>query len=131
MSLAYISNTLRTYFDTNYDSSIYTFENTVFVPPEQELWVRQTILPTNAEVTSLGSPCYREWGLLSFQIFEPKSKGTEQSERIVEIISNLFSSKRIDGVTLRLPIVTKLGLVKGSNFNQINLVFQYSFYHTE
>jgi len=125
MSLSSVSSTIRAYFNDSFDTCLYTFENAPFDTPN-DIFCKLNILTNEPQYTSVGTPCYRMWGILDIQIFQKIDTGTGLAEQIADEIAALFKQKTINGVTFRLPVFTKVGIYE--NFNQINVSLEFSHY---
>jgi uncharacterized protein (DUF2344 family) len=129
MSLSYISQELRRYFEDNFNSCPYVFENQGgFQTPK--LWVRMSILSATPLGITLGRKgCYIERGIVDFQVFESIDGGTFESESILDEIATLFKQENINNIKTKLPSFTKLGIV--DNYNQSNLSIDYEYYQKD
>lgn len=133
MSLTSVSQTIRGYFDANFNECPYTFENLNF-ETDPDLWCKVNIITSTPEQQTLTrNGCYLENGLIDVQIFEKAMTGTYETERIADIIANLLMQKNINGVKTMLPEFRKVGIVQNtkktnsSNFNQTNVFVRYNY----
>ena len=126
MSVALISSTIRDYLTANYSETEIAYENNFFDTPEKLPWIKLNILFNESEITSLGqSPCYRMQGIIDIQVFEYKESGTFETERLVDVLIDLFKFKNISGVKTFEPGIFKANLV--DNWYQTNASFNFTF----
>ena len=133
MSLTTITQAVRNRFDELFiDAPVIpvAWDNAVFDSTGVERWARISILPNTTSVVSFGQdPCYREFGLISVQIFAPKDEGTFEAYRIADLIIEIFKFKTFDGVVTGAPETARVGLKDDDtgNWFQVNVFFEYYF----
>ena len=122
MSLAFVSQSIREFINANYSETTFALKNNFFDMPEKDPWIRINILPGASEIIG---KCTRISGLIDVQVFEYKESGTEQTEKIVDIISDLLKNKRINGILMGKPDTFDSGLVKEWTLMTVSFTYEY------
>lgn len=103
MSFGQIRIDIESYLVTNFltiPADNIVFDNMEFEIPDAN-WMRVSLSETVSDLVSVGgnSVRVRKQGLVIFQIFTQKGKGSKAGEDIAETLSALFEAKTIGGAT--------------------------------
>lgn len=102
------------------------YDNDKTDPPENEEWIRFTIIGGGSIQKEFGGATNHETvGVAVAQIFIPMGIGSARAYEIADIIVPLFRAKNTgaDGVTFRTPTVKTIG--RSGQFWQVNVDMPY------
>ena len=99
----------------------YTIENNPFTPPGDKPWCRMSIIEsTSDQVTtgSIGNRRFNYTGTIVVEIYTSESEGTRESNRLVDIVTNNLSQRRIpeSGIILLGTIKRVFGVTGDGEF---------------
>jgi len=118
---------IYTHFYSNFRMDIpvaYDNQKPNFVPEEQDVWVRISILNGARDQISMGdTKVIRSIGVVSFQIFARENKGSTDARTIADAISNVFDLQRVENMQFKTSYIG--GILLNQGFYQLNLNVPY------
>lgn len=98
------------HFKANWPHTPVQWENVPFDPPQEEAWVRLTILHAPSLIETQGSGGFnRIVGLIVVSIFVPLDSGTRRARQYADMVYELFNRKRIGGLYFSATTVRDIG----------------------
>lgn len=125
MSIDYetMANTIRSRFKTelaDIESWTTQYDNQELTPPEDELWVRWSVLFGSTLQRELGhAPSFQITGIAVAQIFVPIHQGDKDGLAAATKIANKFRRVTVSGITFNSPEVIPIG--RDEKWWQINV----------
>ncbi len=126
MSFADTANALRSRFKTQIEDGegvTVQYPNAPQVTPEEgSLWVSLHISEGESYTAELGTPNYRNHGILSAQIFAPEHTGTGAALALADTIAAAFRNITFSDVRMKVPRVVRVGMTQNSAWYQISVL---------
>lgn len=104
------------------------FDNVEYVPKRGEAFIRATITQTLSELTSIptdgyGSGNYREYGLLTLQVFTPKNEGSRPNAVLADGLAALYRGYNEARLFCNEARVNRIG--SSDEFYQTNVLVEF------
>lgn len=122
-------NELRQRFETQWASETpVAWPNVEFKPPEEDAWVRFTIVNADARQASFGDATnfHRHPGMVMVQVFTPVNRGDKEALQLADQVANIFRNWYSSGSRIRFqitPTVKPVGVDR--NWFQVNVSCPY------
>lgn len=126
MSLEAIRSAIESDVQARWQQTPVGFENTDFVPPQDDPWVFVWIDVAAAHPLGVGrGHGTRYLGTAQFDVnLPPTVRGTRTGRELMDAILSLYDEQRIDGVYLHRPVFSKL-TVKGWTRHVVSFELRY------
>jgi len=95
------------------------YDNQEFVKPQDQIWVRVTILNGHSAAKAIGSQRFRNPGVMIAQIFGPIGDGDRDQTRVADTIRREFRAVTDGDVSWHTPSQDRVG--RDDNWYQINV----------
>lgn len=114
MGYAADSQTIRALFEAQWPTKQSTvprsYADLEYDPPENEPWVRLTILPGDQRQVSMGRlRRFRRVGVVMVQIFVPAGSGDGTAKDLADSVTEIFEGQTVNGVIFRGTGLTRIG----------------------
>lgn len=125
MNFETMANTIRSRFSAQIatpESVPTQYDNHNMEPPDDQLWVRLTIVPGDSSQVSIGGDSnnrYRNVGVMIAQIFLPIGHGDQEAYQLADKIKTAFNSKSDSGVVFKTTSIARVG--KTNSWWQLNV----------
>ncbi len=93
------------------------YDNVALEPPDNEAWVRLTILDGDSTRSSYGT--YKTTGVVDISVFIPLGEGDQEAFSIADRIVNAFLPATVQGVQFRVPSASSIG--RSGRFWQVSV----------
>ncbi len=114
-----IRTALESRLKTNYSTTEISWDNTSS-NPNDDGWIRATMIPATIENSALGALSKRYSGIFWIQVFTPLLKGTKAAYDIAEELEAIFSNQQFDEVVCYASEITRTGN-EGKGWFQLNV----------
>jgi len=109
-----MANVIRSRFKTlveDVESVVVVYDNDPTEPPDDDVWVRFTVLDGNTQQAEMGGAqtTYRTPGLATAQVFIPMNAGDKAGRELADVIVEAFRAVTVSGLTFRAPAVVPVG----------------------
>ena len=94
-----------------------SWENRNFKPPENDTWIRETMIP--GEERQAASDTIRSVGIMQYDIFWPIGTGTENIEALVDDIKDAFKPVTALGLNSLIYRAERLAAIVDDKWYQI------------
>jgi len=125
VSLNYIDEKVKAKLVAEYNDTSIAYDNIYFSSLGLESWIRYSLLPNTPY--SIGNKCYRETGLLQFNVFVNTLSDTNEAYRLATVIADIFKLKRFDNIVTGLPDIVRIGANDKDQWFQINVYVNYHY----
>lgn len=124
---------IRAFFETNWAAlTAIAWPDTEFTVPNDQTWVKFNCVENDGGQVSMGNPGanrFRQFGLLTIQIFQPQGQGsTDAREKAATLLTLLKGAVTTNGVYFFDVYGRQVGN-DGNGFYQINVIS--NFYYDE
>lgn len=118
-------NRLLDNLPTGYTSATVKLPNRTFNQPNNDKWLRATVISQTATNTQAGGFWMRFEGQFVVDIFYPVGNDTIAQLQDAETIQTLYQNLRIDGVNCQSAMIDEIGQEDSWYHVQINIDFYY------
>ena len=122
-----VTQTLERRLQNNWALTPIAFDNVEYVPRRGEAFVRGTITQTLSEMTTIpannSEGNYREYGLLTIQVFTPKNEGSRPNAVLADGVAALYRGYQEGRLYCGAPRVNRIG--SSDEFYQTNVLVEF------
>lgn len=109
---------------SQFDKSRTARNNMNFTPPADGVWLWVSIQGGINMIASISdSPCIREIGQVSIEVFDRLNVGTGAAKRVADSLARHFSAKLIDELELQAASIIEVGV--DGEFYKFNVTIPY------
>lgn len=122
-----ITQALEKRLQDNWALSPIAFDNVEYVPRRGEAFIRATITQTSAEATTIPANNqegnYREFGLLTIQVFTPQNEGSRPNAVLADGVAALYRGYQEGRLFCYSARVNRIG--SSDEFYQTNVLVEF------
>jgi len=122
-------NEMMSTFVAEWSATTIALPNQEFKPPEDGTgWVRFNVAFNDGDLASLGAEGnrrFREFGLVTIQVFTVAGTATDENDTYCQAALNLFDGKNIEGIWFRNGRAVTVG--PKNNWYQQNVILEFQY----
>lgn len=127
MNFEELFNSIRSHFSVVATTLGLTvvYDNITVDPPDDDAWLRITILPDDSVKADIGSgnDRFRTTGMVFVDIFTPLNIGDKRALEIADTVSDHFRARTVSGVRYRTPKLMNMNRLEDWHHKQVSIPF--------
>ena len=120
-----VAQLIRKRFAEHYQRTPVAWPNAAFTPPDDEPWVRLTILGGDGRQVATAGRRLRRVGVVKVQVFVPEGSGDPQARSIADEVASLFEAGTYEGIRFRASDLEHVGPDGASYQLNVSIPFEW------
>ena len=115
-------------------TSVYTFDNEQYDPPDQTAWARVTVRHTDRQQESLGPLLGRKFeseGSVFIQCFAPLDSGAATADTLAQVAQGIFEGKTLSPESIRFTSSAIREIGADDDWYQVNVEATFTYTTTK